>query len=118
MSRSIYIALISLLASLGLAACASTGTALASLKVAPDPDLPPLRASTLAAWEDEKAGLREQFETLMYGTWPEGLPVEIGQTRVVDENYLDGRGRLEETVIALGAPDEDGRRRAFFLVVA
>jgi len=101
-----------------LVACASTGTAFASLKVAPDPDLPPLRASTLAAWEDEKAGLREQFETLMYGTWPEGLPVEIGQTRVVDENYLDGRGRLEETVIALGAPDEDGRRRAFFLVVA
>jgi len=101
-----------------LAACASTGTAFASLKVQPDPDLPPLRATTLAEWEVEKVGLREQFETLMYGTWPEGLAVEFGQTRVVDENYLDGRGRLEETIIALGKPDADGRRRAFHLVVA
>ena len=118
MSRPFYIAIVSLTASLALAACASTGTALASLRVNPDPNLPPLTATSLAEWEIEREGLLTQFEEKMYGTWPEGLAVEIGSTRVVDENYLDGRGRLEETVIALGAPDEEGRRRAFFLVVA
>ena len=118
MSRPFYIAIVFLTASLALAACASTGTALASLRVNPDPNLPPLTATSLAEWEVEREGLLTQFEEKMYGTWPEGLAVEIGSTRVVDENYLDGRGRLEETVIALGAPDEEGRRRAFFLVVA
>jgi hypothetical protein len=109
---------VSLLLSLAIAACASTGTALASLRVDPDSSLPPLNATSLADWEVERAGLLRQFEELMYGTWPSGLAVEIGSTRVVDENYLGGRGRLEETVIALGKPDADGRRRAFFLVVA
>ena len=99
MSRPFYIAIVSLTASLALAACASTGTALASLRVNPDPSLPPLTSTSLAEWETERASLISQFETHMYGTWPEGLAVEIGPTRVVDENYLDGRGRLEETVI-------------------
>jgi len=101
-----------------LAACASTGTALASLTVKPDPTLPPLKATTLAEWEVERAGLVGQFEDIMYGTWPEGLAVEFGETRVVDENYLDGRGRLEETLILLGNPDEAGKQRGFSLVVA
>ena len=118
MSRTLYTAIVSIMASLALAACASTGTALASLRVNPDPSLPPLTSTSLAEWETERASLISQFETHMYGTWPEGFAVEIGPTRVVDENYLDGRGRLEETVIALGEPDEEGRRRAFFLVVA
>lgn len=101
-----------------LAACASTGTALASLKVAPDPGLPSLEVTSLEAWESERVGLITQFEDLMYGTWPEGLAVEFSETRVVDDNYLDGRGRLEETLVVLGAPDTEGARRAFFLVVA
>ena len=86
--------------------------------MAPDPSLPPLTSTSLEDWESERATLLTQFEELMFGTWPGDLPVEIGPTRVVDDNYLDGRGRLEETIIAIGAPDADGARRAFHLVVA
>lgn len=109
---------VSILGAIALAGCASTGTAFASLKVSPDPDLPPIASKTLLQWKEESAVLRGQFEALMYGTWPEGLDVNIVETRLVDDNYLDGRGRLEETLIALGEPDAEGRRRAFYLVVA
>ena len=68
MSRPFYIAIVSLTASLALAACASTGTALASLRVNPDPSLPPLTSTSLAEWETERASLISQFETHMYGT--------------------------------------------------
>ncbi len=101
-----------------LAACASTGTQYASLKVAPDPDLPPITSTTLDAWEVERKTVQAQFEDLMYGTWPEGLSVTLGETRIVDENYLDGRGRLEETPILLGDPDVEDGQRVFLLVVA
>lgn len=118
MLRSLFTTSFPVFATLALAACASTGTARASLKVNPDPSLPPMTSTTLGEWETERAGLITQFEDVMFGTWPGELAVEIGPTRVVDENYLDGRGRLEETIIALGEPDADGARRAFHLVVA
>lgn len=101
-----------------LAGCVQLGMRYASLKVAPPDGVPEIGATSLGKWEREANALRTQFADYMYGTWPTGLAVEFGPTRVVDADYLDGRGRLEETMIFLGKPDADGKRRSFPLVVA
>lgn len=101
-----------------LGACTQLGLRYASLKVDPPTNAPAIKAQTQGAWESEADQLREQFADVMYGTWPAGLVVEFGETRVVDANYMDGRGRLEETEIILGAPGREGGQVHFHLAVA
>ena len=86
-----------------LASCTQLGLRRASLNTerAPLPT-PPISAATLSDWEASKPALRDQFAETVYGSWPEGLAVTIGETRLADANYLDGRGTLEETIIRLG----------------
>ena len=46
--------------------------------------------------------MQAQFEDIVYGPWPAGLPAEIVSRRIVVEDYLGGRGKLEEVIIKLG----------------
>ena len=99
-----------------LASCTQLGLRRASLNTeraaAPTP---PVAAATLSDWEVLKPALRDRFAETVYGTWPEGLAVTIGETRLADANYLEGRGTLEETIIRLGTGPG---ARVFTLAVA
>lgn len=101
-----------------LSGCVQLGMRFASLKVDPPAGVPAITATTLPEWEAQADKLRTTFAEYVYGTWPEGLAVSFGETRVADANYLGGRGRLEETQIFLGEPNADGRRPSFWLAVA
>ena len=51
----------------------------------------------------------------MYGPWPAGLPISWGAWRMVDANYLDGRGTLQEIPVTIGTGEG---ARTFHLVLA
>ena len=103
-------------AALALVGCTQLGLRYASLNTErPPAAAPAITADSLAEWDASKPALRALFAEHVYGTWPEGLAVTIGETRVADANYLDGRGRLEETVIRLGTGEG---ARVFTLAVA
>ncbi|MEO1029174.1 MAG: alpha/beta hydrolase [Pseudomonadota bacterium] len=76
---------------------------------------PPISVDSVAEWELEADRLREVFADYMYGTWPTGLEVSFGPTRIADSNYFGGRGILEETPITLGS---GAGARTFHLAVA
>ncbi|MEM1086172.1 MAG: hypothetical protein AAGH90_00465 [Pseudomonadota bacterium] len=63
----------------------------------------------------DKALAKSTLEAELYGPWPENLPISKGESRVVDSNYLEGRGTLEEIMITIG--NGDGAR-TFPIVVA
>ena len=94
----------------GMWGCTMLGLNYASLdtenKPVPRPDitLPFDAESTRATLEEE-----------LYGPWPGGLPVRASAARVVDANYLDGRGTLEEITLTIG--DGEGAR-SFPVVIA
>nr|WP_070960748.1 hypothetical protein [Hyphomonas sp. Mor2] len=94
----------------GMSACTMLGLNYASLetenKPAPRPDL------TLP-FDDVET--RATFENELYGPWPANLPVSFGETRIVDDNYLGGRGTLEEVTVTIGAGDT---ARTFPIVIA
>ena len=100
-----------------LISCTQLGLRYASLNTtAPEQAATPtITATNLADWEAGKPALRAQFAEHVFGSWPEGLAVTFGKTRIVDPDYLDGRGTLEETEIQLGTGP--GARR-FTLAVA
>lgn len=108
--------LLTISAALLMAGCTQLGLRYASLNTArPPAATPTITAGTLIQWEASKPDLRAQFAEHVYGTWPEGLAVTIGETRIADPNYLDGRGTLEETPIRLGTGEG---ARVFTLAVA
>ena len=94
----------------GMSACTMLGLNYASLetenKPAPTPDfsLPFDDVETRATLENE-----------LYGPWPANLPVSAGESRVVDADYLDGRGTLEEITLTIG---EGETARTFPVVIA
>lgn len=94
----------------GMSACTMLGLNYASLETdnrpAPTPDI------TLPFDAD---GTREILETELYGPWPENLPVSASEPRTIDENYLGGRGTLEEITLTIG--EGDGAR-SFPVVIA
>ncbi len=94
----------------GMSACTMLGLNYASLetdsKPAPTPDL------TLPFDEVET---RATLENELYGPWPSGLPVSAGAPKVIDANYLGGRGTLEEVTLTIG--EGDGAR-SFPIVIA
>ena len=107
-----------LCAAIMLAACTQLGMRYASLKVNPPTDVPMIKAQTLVDWQAEREALKARFAEVMYGTWPAGLRVEIGSTRIVDQAYLDGKATLEETEIILGRAGGEGGQVHFHLAMA
>ena len=93
-----------------MASCTMLGLNYASLDVDNKPDASPSitdrfnRASTIST-----------LETELYGPWPANLPVSAGERRMVDPDYLDGRGTLEEITLTIG--EGDGAR-TFPIVIA
>ncbi len=82
--------------------CTMLGLNYASLdtgnKSAPVPALDIDRLMT----PDGRAEAMQMLEDTLYGPWPQGLPVSMGDWRIVNANYLDGRGTLEELDITIG----------------
>ena len=93
-----------------MSACTMLGLNYASLetenKPAPHPTL------TLPF---DAAATRTTLETELYGPWPGDLPIAASKTRIIDENYLGGRGTLEEIILTIGEGDA---ARSFPVVIA
>lgn len=49
-----------------------------------------------------RAEAMQLLEDTLYGPWPLGLPVSIGDWRIINPDYLGGRGTLEELDITIG----------------
>jgi hypothetical protein len=94
----------------GMSACTMLGLNYASLetdnRAAPTPDI------TLP-FDSDRA--REILEAELYGPWPGNLPVSASESRMIDANYLDGRGTLEEITLTIG---EGAGARSFPVVIA
>ena len=94
----------------GMSACTMLGLNYASLetdnKPAPYPEL------TLPF---DAAAARTTLETELYGPWPGALPISASEPRMIDENYLGGRGTLEEITLTIGAGET---ARSFPVVIA
>lgn len=94
----------------GMSACTMLGLNYASLETENQPA--PAPALTLPFDEVET---RATLENELYGPWPENLPVSVSAPRMVDDNYLGGRGTLEEITLTIG---EGATARAFPIVIA
>lgn len=93
-----------------MSACTMLGLNYASLETGNKPlPTPPL---TLP-FDDIEA--RATLENELYGPWPRNLPVSMAPARVIDPNYLNGRGTLEEVMLTIGEGDT---ARKFPIVVA
>ena len=87
--------------------CTMLGLNYASLETDNKPAAyPAITASSLDEWTSGQDALKKQFETVMYGPWPAGVPVELVSRETVKENYLDGRGTLEQLRIKVGEGDD------------
>jgi len=97
------------------ASCTMLGLNYASLetgnKPAPAPALDIPRLMT----PEGRAEAMKLLEDTLYGPWPQGLPVAISDWRVINPDYLEGRGTLEELDITIGRGDG---ARTFQLVAA
>ena len=62
-----------------------------------------------------RAGAMQMLEDTLYGPWPVGLPVSAGDWRIINPDFLGGRGSLEEIDITIGKGDG---ARTFQLVAA
>ncbi len=54
-------------------------------------------------WDARREVLKQAFSDTLYGPYPAGETARVISHRVVDENYLDGAGRLEEIEVEIGA---------------
>ncbi|GAB5458523.1 MAG: hypothetical protein Hens3KO_15530 [Henriciella sp.] len=95
---------------LGLANCTMLGLNYSSL----DTDNKPVPSPALTA-DFNADETRRTFEDELYGPWPTDLPVSASDWRMVDSDYLGGRGTLEEISITIG---EGQTARTFYVVVA
>lgn len=106
-----------LIVALVMSSCTMLGMNYASLetgnKPAPSPalDVPAITQEGSPARE----ALKQKFEDVLYGPWPEGMPVSFGDWQMIDPEYLDGRGTLEEVSITIGSGEG---ARTFNLVTA
>lgn len=102
--------------SLVMSSCTMLGMNYASLetdnKPAPRPEID---VPAIISDDAYRARLMSDFEDVLYGPWPAGLPVSWGEARIVEANLLDGRGVLEEIPVTVGRGDGAS---TFFLVVA
>ena len=94
----------------GRAACTMLGLNYASLET----DNRPAPTPQITLPFDADAA-RATLESELYGPWPENLPVTVSDLRMIDDNYLGGRGTLEEVTLTIG--DGEGAR-SFPVVIA
>ncbi len=94
----------------GMSACTMLGLNYASLET----DNKPVPRPALTLPFDPIA-TRATLEAELYGPWPAGLPISASEPRMIDDNYLGGRGTLEEITLTVG--DGDGARN-FPVVIA
>ncbi|MCR9268817.1 MAG: hypothetical protein NXH72_02395 [Hyphomonadaceae bacterium] len=95
---------------MGMSACTMLGLNYASLETENRPDPTPELTLPFNA-----AATRATLEAELYGPWPGELPVSVGESRIVDADYLGGRGTLEEVLVTIGAGDG---ARTFPIVIA
>jgi hypothetical protein len=113
--RWIGLALLAALALLVTTSCTMLGLNYASLDTANKPaSVPAIDIDRLMTPEGRAEAL-EMLENTLYGPWPEGLPVVISDWRIVNPDYLEGRGTLEELDITIGRGEG---ARTFQLVAA
>lgn len=103
--------MLALLAIVGLVASYHTqlGLNYASLEVFNKPvATPALAPVTRSQWETEtRPDVKAALEEAVFGPVPVGIASHVISSRIVDANYLDGRGVLEEYLIALGEGAEE-----------
>ncbi len=113
--RWIGLTLLAGLTLLVASSCTMLGLNYASLETANKAvPFPPLDVARLQTPEGRAEAMRTLEDTL-YGPWPVGLPVSVGDWRVVNPDYLEGRGTLEEVDITIG---QGPGARTFQLVAA
>jgi hypothetical protein len=95
--------------------CTMLGLNYASLETANKASpMPPLDIARLQT-PDGRAEAMQMLEDTLYGPWPVGLPVSTGVWRMINPDYLDGKGTLEELDITIG---QGPGARLFHLVAA
>ncbi|WP_291077363.1 hypothetical protein [Hyphomonas sp.] len=99
-----------------MSSCTMLGLNYASLetqnKPAPEPEID---VAAMAEDDGHRAGLMQTFEQVLYGPWPDGLPVRWGEARLVEADLFGGKGRLEEIPVTIGTGEGAS---LFHLVVA
>ena len=93
-----------------MSACTMLGLNYASLETENRPDPQP---ALDAGFDPERT--RKTLEQELYGPWPASLAITVGETRMIDDAYLGGRGTLEEVTLTLGSGDG---ARTFPIVLA
>ncbi|MDJ0920237.1 MAG: hypothetical protein QNI84_03855 [Henriciella sp.] len=88
----------------GMSACTMLGLNYSSLSV----DNKPVASPPLTSGFDP-ATTRMVLEQELYGPWPGNLPVSFSAPRVIDAQYLGGRGTLEEITLTIGEGDSARR---------
>ena len=81
-----------------MSACTMLGLNYASLETENRPDPQP---ALDAGFDPDQA--RATLEEELYGPWPENLEITVGASRMIDDNYLGGRGTLEEITLTIGS---------------
>ena len=99
-----------------MSSCTMLGLNYASLETANKPaPQPELNVAAIVNEPAYRSDVMQGFEDVLYGPWPEGLPIEWGEPRLVDANLLSGKGRLEEIPVTIG---EGEGASQFWLAVA
>jgi hypothetical protein len=93
-----------------MSACTMLGLNYASLETENKPPANPDLSLPFDA-----AATRATLESELYGPWPAALPVSASPPRIIDGDYLGGRGSLEEITLTIGEGDS---AREFPVVIA
>jgi len=106
-----------LIVALVMSSCTMLGMNYASLETAnkPAPQPPIDVAAVTVEGSPVREALKRRFEDVLYGPWPAGMPVSFGDWVMIDPEYLDGRGTLEEVAITVGSGEG---ARTFHMVTA
>jgi len=113
--RWIGLTLLAGLTLLVTSSCTMLGLNYASLDTANKPDPVPVLDIDRLMTAEGRAEAMQMLEDTLYGPWPEGLPVAISDWRIINPDYLEGRGTLEELDIMIGRGEG---ARTFQLVAA
>ncbi len=113
--RWIGLTLLAGLTLLVASSCTMLGMNYASLETGNKPAVVPVLDVPRLMTPEGRAEAMQMLEDTLYGPWPAGLPVAISDWRIINADYLDGRGSLEELDITIG---QGGGARTFQLVAA
>ena len=99
-----------------MSSCTMLGLNYASLETANKaPPQPALNIAAIMSEPTYRTDLMQSFEDVLYGPWPEGMPVSWGEPRRVESDLLGGKGRLEEIPVTIGTGEGASQ---FWLAVA